>query len=161
MSSSPIDAAGSAASIVAPGPDPAPQAIDIRQRSRLKRLLPQTMFGRSLLLIVVPLIVVQIIAIWVFYARHWETVSRRLASDVAGDIGMLVEAMKFADNELELARLMENASALTNIDFLPAGACSRTSCAPRLPSESAGRIGSTPSASRATSASWCSCRKGC
>lgn len=95
----------------------APHDLDIRQRSRIKRLLPQTMFGRSLLLIVVPLILVQIIAIWVFYARHWETVSRRLASDVAGDIGLLIDAMKFTDNELELARLMENASALTNVDF--------------------------------------------
>ena len=34
-----------------------------------------------------PLVLVQIIATWVFYARHWETVSRRLSADVAGDIG--------------------------------------------------------------------------
>src|SRR6266478_5605464 len=91
--------------------------LDIRQRSRIKRLLPQTMFGRSLLLIVMPLVLVQIIAIWVFYARHWETVSRRLSSDVAGDIGMVIEAMRFADNNLELTRLLENASALTGIAF--------------------------------------------
>jgi len=91
--------------------------LDIRQRSRLKRLLPQTMFGRSLLLIVMPLVLVQLIAIWVFYARHWETVARRLSSDVAGDIGMVIEAMRFADNELELTRLLENASGLTGIAF--------------------------------------------
>jgi len=82
-------------------PDFAPQALDIRQRNWIKRLLPQTMFGRSLLLIVMPLVLVQIIAVWVFYARHWETVSRRLSGDVAGDIGMLIEAMRFTDNELE------------------------------------------------------------
>jgi two-component system osmolarity sensor histidine kinase EnvZ len=117
MPSSPIDPAALTGGGGEPGRAGAPQDIDIRQRSRIKRLLPQTMFGRSLLLIVVPLILVQIIAIWVFYARHWETVSRRLASDVAGDIGLLIDAMKFADNELELTRLMENASALTNIDF--------------------------------------------
>src|SRR5882724_12070858 len=98
-------------------PGDVPADLDIRQRSRVKRLLPQTMFGRSLLLIVMPLVLVQIIAIWVFYARHWETVSRRLASDVAGDIGMLIEAMRFTDNELELTRLLENASGLTGIDF--------------------------------------------
>src|SRR3954470_13501772 len=86
------------------------EAVEIRQRSLIKRLLPQTMFGRSLLLIVVPLVLVQIISTWVFYARHWETVSRRLASDVAGDIGMLVQSMPFADNELELTQLMENSS---------------------------------------------------
>lgn len=79
----------------------APETLDIRQRNWLKRLLPQTMFGRSLLLIVAPLVLAQIIATWVFYAKHWETVSRRLSFDVAGDIGLLVEAMRFTDNELE------------------------------------------------------------
>jgi two-component system, OmpR family, osmolarity sensor histidine kinase EnvZ len=95
----------------------APDALDIRQRSRVKRLLPQTMFGRSLLLIVMPLVLVQIIATWAFYARHWETVSRRLSADVAGDIGMLIEAMRFADTDLELTLLLENASGLTGINF--------------------------------------------
>jgi two-component system osmolarity sensor histidine kinase EnvZ len=94
-----------------------PTEIDIRQRSLIKRLLPQTMFGRSLLLIVVPLVLVQIISAWVFYARHWETVSRRLSADVAGDIGMLIESMRFADNEIELTRLLENSSGLTGISF--------------------------------------------
>jgi two-component system osmolarity sensor histidine kinase EnvZ len=98
-------------------PDFAPDALDIRQHSQFKRLLPQTMFGRSLLLIVLPLVLVQIIATWVFYARHWETVSRRLSTGVAGDIGMLIEAMRFADTELELTRLLENASGLTGINF--------------------------------------------
>jgi two-component system osmolarity sensor histidine kinase EnvZ len=93
------------------------EALEIRQRSLIKRLLPQTMFGRSLLLIVVPLVLVQIISTWVFYARHWETVSRRLASDVAGDIGMLVQSMPFADDELELTQLLENSSGLTGISF--------------------------------------------
>ncbi|HEX3863432.1 MAG TPA: ATP-binding protein [Stellaceae bacterium] len=97
--------------------EPPPEALDIRQHGRFKRLLPQTMFGRSLLLIVAPLVLAQIFATWVFYARHWETVSRRLSFDVAGDIGMLIEAMHFADSELELTRLLENASGLTGINF--------------------------------------------
>jgi len=97
---------------------PASDSFEIRQRGWLKRLLPQGMFGRSLLLIVMPLVLVQIIAVWVFYARHWETVSKRLSLDVAGDIGLLIESMKYADTELETTRLLENASALTNIDFV-------------------------------------------
>src|SRR6266581_22381 len=96
-------------------PDFAPEAIDIRQRSRLKRLLPQTMFGRSLLLIVMPLVAVQVIATWVFYARHWETVSRRLSADTAGDIGMVIDGLKYVDTPIELTRWLENASGLTGI----------------------------------------------
>ena len=124
MSSSLIDSAAPSAGAVAPasaavlpGAASTPDDIDIRQRSWIKRLLPQTMFGRSLLLIVLPLVLVQFVAIAVFYGRHWETVSRRLAIDVAGDIGLVIEAMKFTDNEVELTRLLENASSLTYIDF--------------------------------------------
>src|SRR5882724_2422763 len=98
-------------------PGDVPADLDIRQRSRVKRLLPQTMFGRSLLLIVMPLVLVQIIATWVFYARHWETVSRRLSGDVAGDVAMLIDAMRYADNETELTLLMERASSLTSVGF--------------------------------------------
>ena len=98
----------------------APEVLDIRQRNPIKRLLPQTMFGRSVLLIVVPLVLLQIIATWVFYARHWEIVSRRLAADVAGEIGMVVDAMKYADTPEETTRLLENASGLTGMSFPPA-----------------------------------------
>jgi two-component system, OmpR family, osmolarity sensor histidine kinase EnvZ len=66
---------------------------------------------------VVPLVLVQIIATWVFYARHWEIVSRRLASDVAGEIGMVIDAMKYADTPEEMTRLLENASGLTGMRF--------------------------------------------
>ena len=64
-----------------------------RRQSWLKRLLPQSMFGRSLLLIVIPLVLVQIVAAIVFYARHWEAVSYRLSADVAGDIALVIDAM--------------------------------------------------------------------
>ena len=117
MPSSPNEVAAPGLAAVTEAAELAPEAGEIRQRSWIKRVLPQTMFGRALLLIVMPLVLAQIIAVWVFYARHWETVSRRLSSDVAGDIGMLIEAMRFADNELEMARLLENSSALTGIGF--------------------------------------------
>jgi two-component system, OmpR family, osmolarity sensor histidine kinase EnvZ len=97
--------------------DAAPEPLDIRQRNWIKRLLPQSMFGRSLLLIVMPLVLVQIIATWVFYGRHWEIVSRRLSADTGGEIGMVIDAMKYADSAAELKRLIEKASSLTGINF--------------------------------------------
>ena len=117
MRSSPTDAA--AATLVDAGEVASGTAPAGRRRSGwLKRLAPRTMFGRSLLLIVMPLVLVQIISTWVFYARHWETVSRRLASDVAGDIGMLIEATKYADNDSEMTRLLERASGVTGTQFV-------------------------------------------
>jgi two-component system osmolarity sensor histidine kinase EnvZ len=74
---------------------------DLRSRNWLKRLLPQSMFGRSLLLIITPLVLVQIIAAYVFYARHWEAVSYRLSADVAGDIELVIDALDKAATPAE------------------------------------------------------------
>jgi two-component system, OmpR family, osmolarity sensor histidine kinase EnvZ len=91
--------------------------LEIRQRHWIKRALPNTMFGRSLLLIVIPLILVQIISAWVFYARHWETVAHRFAADVAAEIAMLGESLRFVQTDAERTRLMEQASSQTEINF--------------------------------------------
>ena len=45
----------------------------------IKRLLPKTLLGRSLLIIVSPLILLQIFSAWIFFERHWDTVALRLA----------------------------------------------------------------------------------
>lgn len=66
----------------------------------LKRLLPHGLLGRSLLIIVSPLVVLQLVSAYVFYASHWDTVARRLASGLAGDIGTVIETMRaFPDAE--------------------------------------------------------------
>lgn len=57
----------------------------------LKRFLPRSLFGRSLLIIISPLILLQIVSTWVFYDRHWETVTRRLANAVAGEIATVID----------------------------------------------------------------------
>ena len=134
MPSSPTD--GAAAALIDPadlGEGAAPIAR-ANGGSLVKRMLPRTMFGRSLLLIVMPLVLVQIIATWVFYARHWETVSRRLSSDVAGDIGMAIEATKYADNEAEMTRLLERVSGITGVEYTIARGA-------RLPAEETGDSG--------------------
>jgi len=97
--------------------------FETRRDGWVKRVLPRTMFGRSLLIIVIPLILLQAIAAWVFYDRHWAAVSWRLSADVSGDIGLLVDALKFARPAGDKARLLNNAAALTDLDFsLNAGA---------------------------------------
>ena len=91
--------------------------LEIRQRHWIKRMLPNTMFGRSLLLIVTPLILVQVISAWVFYARHWETVAHRFAGDVAAEIAMLGESIRLAQTEAQVTQLMDLAASRTEINF--------------------------------------------
>src|SRR5438105_12963481 len=89
--------------------------FEIQPQGLLKRLLPRTMFGRSLLIVVVPLILLQAIATWVFYDRHWSAISWRLAAGVAGDIGPLIDALKLAHSPAQAARLLGDAAALADL----------------------------------------------
>jgi two-component system osmolarity sensor histidine kinase EnvZ len=91
--------------------------LEIRRDPWIKRVLPRTMFGRSLLIVVMPLILLQAIATWVFYDRHWAAVSWRLSAAVAGDIGLLVEALKLVDSPVQTAGLLAHAKAETDLDF--------------------------------------------
>src|SRR5947208_6327000 len=95
----------------------AADGFEIRQRGWAKRLLPQTTFGRSLLLIVIPLVLVQMIAAWIFYDRHWETVSYRLSADVAGEIAMVIDAVEPAASDPDLSGQLRQASDLTALHF--------------------------------------------
>jgi two-component system osmolarity sensor histidine kinase EnvZ len=60
----------------------------------LKRFLPRSLLGRSLLIIVSPLILLQVVSTWIFYDRHWETITRRLASGVAGEIASVIDSRR-------------------------------------------------------------------
>ena len=62
-----------------------------RVATLLKRILPRSLFGRWLLMLVLPVLCLQGIVTYAFYERHWDTVSRRLALGLAGDIGMMIE----------------------------------------------------------------------
>ena len=69
-------------------------------RKRLvKRLLPSTFLGRSVLIIVMPLILLEVVSTWVFYDRHWDTVTKRLAGAVAGEVNMVIESMRRLDRK--------------------------------------------------------------
>ena len=59
-----------------------------------KRFIPKSLRTQATLLIVVPVLLLQVITTWLFYDRHYETVTKRLAQSVAGEIAALVEIMQ-------------------------------------------------------------------
>ncbi len=73
---------------------------------RWKRLLPTSLLARALLILLVPILLVQGTAAWLFYNRHWDNISRYLASSVAGDIALLTESFH-SSNTQERAELMD------------------------------------------------------
>ncbi len=60
----------------------------------LKRFLPNTLFGRALAIIITPVILLQVVATYVFYERHWNSVTRRLALGLAGDIAVIIDIQR-------------------------------------------------------------------
>jgi two-component system osmolarity sensor histidine kinase EnvZ len=58
----------------------------------LKRRLPTSLWGRSLLIIVLPVLVMQVAVTWVFFDAHWRTVTARLSDGLAGDIAWAAES---------------------------------------------------------------------
>ena len=70
-----------------------PSQPQARRRRHFKRLLPRTLLGRSLMIIGTPLVLVQVIATWTFYDRHYDHVTKRLSEGLAGDIAMVVQIL--------------------------------------------------------------------
>ncbi len=56
----------------------------------VKRFLPRGLFGRSLIIIVAPMVLLQGVVTYVFFERDLDATTRRLARDVAGDVALLV-----------------------------------------------------------------------
>ena len=66
---------------------------------QIRNYLPKTLFGRMLSIILVPMILVQVITVFIFYERHWDTVTRHMASQLASDISLLADRLGSAPND--------------------------------------------------------------
>ena len=65
---------------------------------RLRDIMPKSLFGRSLFIVGLPLIFLQIFIGYFFFERHWDDVGRRLVLSVAGEIALISEQIIAADN---------------------------------------------------------------
>lgn len=103
-------------------------------RLSIKRFLPRGLLARSLLIIVTPLVVLQIVSGIIFYDRHWSNVSRHRANALVGDIAMIIELMNtrspsleqsevfwLARRTLDLSVAYQPGAVLPNIDYEPSG----------------------------------------
>jgi two-component system osmolarity sensor histidine kinase EnvZ len=75
----------------------------------VKRRLPQTLFGRSLLIIILPVAIMQIVVTWIFFDAHWQTVTSRLSEGLAGDVAWVVDSYQADPSPVGVARLADRA----------------------------------------------------
>ncbi len=86
----------------------------------LKTYMPTGLFPRSLLIIVMPVVVTQIVVAFVFMERHWSTVTQRLSRAVVSDIAMLTDLrMREQGGDGELLSQMAGDAFSMSVAFLP------------------------------------------
>ncbi len=83
----------------------------------LKRMMPSSLFGRAIIIVVAPVVLLQIVAAVVFYDRHLEQITRRLARSVAGDIGFVAAALTREKDGLARFHILQSANLRLNLSF--------------------------------------------
>ena len=74
-----------------------------------RNILPKSLFGRALLILVMPTIFIQIILAYVFFDRHWDTVKGYMANNLAGEIAFFISQLhattpdRYSDVALEFS----------------------------------------------------------
>lgn len=89
--------------------------------SRLRDYLPKGIYRRSLVIVVAPIVLFQIILTYLFMERHWQSVTQRLSRNVAAEIALLVESYQLDPLGAEaknLATLAQQTLQLS-INFMP------------------------------------------
>lgn len=82
--------------------------------------MPTGLYSRSLMIVIIPMVLVQVVAGYVFLERHWNTVTKRLSHAVISDLSLLVD-LRMGDTQAEDAELVRLAdeSFEMSIAFLP------------------------------------------
>ncbi len=75
------------------------------------RFLPRTLFARSLLIIAVPVILLQAIATFVFFDRHWESMSNKLIFALTGEIQMVTGQLSMAGGQADIEQIVKEAES--------------------------------------------------
>ena len=90
----------------------------------LKKIIPQSLLGRSIIIIFVPIIVLVLITSIIFYQTSWNIISKRLTQSVVADINVMVkliekdlefEAIQIAREDFKMEiRIKENENITNN-----------------------------------------------
>jgi two-component system osmolarity sensor histidine kinase EnvZ len=74
-----------------------------------KRLLPKSLYGRVALIVILPIFLMQSVITYVFFDRHWDTVTANQSANVAGQIALLTKLFEEAETPEARAAVLEMA----------------------------------------------------
>ncbi|MBU6475833.1 MAG: hypothetical protein KGQ70_07685, partial [Alphaproteobacteria bacterium] len=74
-----------------------------------QKILPRSLYGRSLMIIVVPIMLIQIIVAYIFISQPWERVSNALVSSLSGEIRMVIGEIRMAPTNADVQKIIDMA----------------------------------------------------
>ncbi len=93
----------------------------------LKKIIPKSLLGRSIIIIFVPIFLLVIITSLIFYQTSWNIISKRLTQSVVADINVIVKlinqdldekAINIAKDDFKMKINIQKNSNIDNIIFL-------------------------------------------
>ena len=99
----------------------------------LKRWLPTSLMGRSLLIFVLPVALMQLGVGWVFIDNHWQTETERLSDSLAGDIAWVAESYENDPSPVRFDRLAERARRTLDLTLTLSGGSALPAYTPPAP----------------------------
>ena len=96
----------------------------------LKKFIPSSLLGRSLIIVFIPIITIVLITAIIFYQTSWNIISKRLTQSVASDINVIIKlidqkqilnAINLAKEDFKMKVDLEKNKDLNPLSFRPTG----------------------------------------
>jgi two-component system osmolarity sensor histidine kinase EnvZ len=84
---------------------------------RLKSILPRSLFWRTFLILIVPIILLQLLVGLVFFQRHYQRVTEQLTSGVALELRLAIAEIESAQSPQDAMRNLNEVAAPLDIAF--------------------------------------------
>jgi two-component system osmolarity sensor histidine kinase EnvZ len=97
--------------------------LNIHPFKYIKRYLPKKLFGRTLAIMLTPVIIIMFVIAYVFFDRLWTNTTRRFAEDIAADVAAIVymledkpfaEIQTFAKRHFDMHLTISNQLLIAN-----------------------------------------------
>jgi len=95
---------------------------------KIKKLIPSSLLGRSIIIVFVPTIAVVMLTTLIFYETSWNIISKRLTQSVVADIQVIIklidegyqlQAFRMADDNFKMKINLEKNKNLNPLSFRP------------------------------------------
>ncbi|WP_339859844.1 ATP-binding protein [Thalassospira alkalitolerans] len=84
----------------------------------IKSLMPTGLLGRSLLILMTPMLLLQIVTVLIFFERHWDSIARQLSRGLAGDVVFAIDYLGQYPDAEHMEWLQHSARGRLQLDIV-------------------------------------------